>query len=251
MIIKTSRELQDLYDDIRPGDIYMGTLSLRHLKRPVLIDLLERGVQCIPAPLSQVLNSSKTAQAFLLKKWMIPKTRVVCRRSDLIRAISQYNKDEIGPVISKQDHMHCGHGIRKWDNIESLYGHMALSDSSYPFVLQPFVENFTGLRVIIVGDYVESYARRNPYNFRVNLSSGGTSHSYTLEADKEEFCRTVMDRGKFPFAHIDLLVMDHGECFLSEIALNAGTKGAKISRRELDAKKQAVLESLAETLGNL
>jgi len=57
-----------------------------------------------------------------------------------------------------------------------------------------------------------------------------------------------MDRAKFPFAHIDLLVMDHGECFLSEIALNGGIKGAKISRRKLDAKKQAVLESLAENL---
>jgi len=249
MIIKTSRELKALYDEISPGDIYMGTLSLKHLKQSVLIDLLERGVHCIPSPLSQILNSSKTAQAFLLKNWMIPQTRVICRRSDLISAVNQYNKNSIGPVISKQDHMHCGHGIRKWDNIESLYSHMALSDSSYPFVLQPYVKNFTDLRVIIVGDYVESYVRRNPYNFRVNLSSGGTSHAYTLDEDKEKFCCSVMDRAKFPFAHIDLLVMNHGECFLSEIALNGGTKGAEISRQELEAKKQALLESLAEKLG--
>ena len=249
MIIKTSRELKALYDEINPGDIYMGTLSLKHLKQSVLIDLLERGVHCIPSPLSQILNSSKTAQAFLLKNWMIPQTRVICRRSDLISAVNQYNKNSIGPVISKQDHMHCGHGIRKWDNIESLYSHMALSDSSYPFVLQPYVKKFTDLRVIIVGDYVESYVRCNPYNFRVNLSSGGTNHAYTLDEDKEKFCCRVMDRAKFPFAHIDLLVMNHGECFLSEIALNGGTQGAQISRRELEGKKQALLESLAESLG--
>jgi len=123
---------------------------------------------------------------------------------------------------------------------------MALLESSYPFVLQPFLENFTDIRIIVVGNYVEAYARHNPYNFRMNISSGGTSYPYILDKDKEEFCRSVMDRGKFPFAHIDLHILESGECFLSEIALNGGIKGAVINKKELDERKQVLLERLAE-----
>jgi ribosomal protein S6--L-glutamate ligase len=249
MIIRSNRELKDLYDKLSSGDVFIGFLSLKHLKEPALIDLLERGVHCIPSALSQILNRSKTVQAFLLKDWMLPQTLVIYRRLDLISAITQYNKAGIGAIVSKQDHMHCGHGIRKWENIETLYSYLALSESSYPFVLQPYLEDFKDIRVIIVGDYVEAYVRHNPYNFRVNLSAGGESHAYRLDAVKETFCRSVMERGKFPYAHLDLLVLKDDTCYLSEIALNGGTKGAKISRRELDRKKQAVLESLLDNLG--
>jgi len=248
MIIRSNRELKDHYDKLSSKDVFIGSLSLKHLKEPVLIDLLERGVHCIPSALSQILNRSKTVQAFLLKEWMLPQTLIIHRRPDLISAVTQYNKAGIGPIVSKQDHMHCGHGIRKWDNIETLYSYMALSESSYPFVLQPYVEEFTDIRVIIAGDYVEAYVRRNPYNFRVNISAGGESRAYSLDAAKEKFCRSVMERGKFPYAHLDLLVSKDDIYYLSEIALNGGTKGAKISRQELDRKKQAVLDSLVDNL---
>jgi hypothetical protein len=54
-----------------------------------------------------------------------------------------------------------------------------------------------------------------------------------------------MQRGKFPFAHLDLMILESGKCHLSEIALNGGIKGARIDRQELDQKKQALLEKLA------
>lgn len=249
MIIKSNRELRSLYHQLKAGDILIGTVSSKHLKKTVLLDLLERGVRCLPSALSQVLNSSKVAQAFILKDWMIPLTAVIRRRMDLIEAISRYNRHGIGPVVTKQDHMHCGHGVRQWERIETLYNYMALVESSYPFVLQPYVEKFSDVRVIIVGNYVESYVRQNPNNFRVNLSAGGESHPYELDTDLEKFCRSAMARGKFPFAHIDLLNLDNGEHYVSEIALNGGTKGARISRKELDQKKQKLLERLAQERG--
>jgi ribosomal protein S6--L-glutamate ligase len=250
MIFKTTRELETHYRDLRAGDVFMGSLALKHLRQPILIDLLERGVHCLPSALSQILNRSKSAQAFLLKSWMLPHTMVIRRRSDLISVISQYNKEGIGALVSKQDHMHCGHGIRKWDGIESLYAHMGLEESSYPFVMQPFIENFTDVRVLIVGDYSEAYARHNPHNFRVNISSGGSSAVFYLDDKVQQFCRDVMKRAKFPYAHIDLQVTENGDCFLSEIALNGGTKGARITRRELDDRKNDVLENLARDLTN-
>ena len=244
MIIRSNRELKSQYDQLQSGDVFVGSLSSKHLKQTMLVDLLERGVICLPSALSQILNSSKIAQTFTLNRWMLPHTAVINRRKELMDAISSYGKQNIGPVITKQDHMHCGHGVRRWETLEILYNYLAFSESSYPFVLQPYVENFTDLRVIIIGNYVESYVRQNPYNFRSNIAAGGSSRPYALGTDGKHICHEIMTRGKFPYAHIDLLVMDRGEYYLSEIALNGGTRGAKITRQEIDQKKWEVLEDL-------
>lgn len=247
MIIKSSRELKKVYQDLRAGDILLGTLTYKHLKQPVLIDLIQRGISCFPSPLSQVLNNSKTAQALVLKKWMMPHTTVITRRIDLIHVMNTYNRMKISPVITKEDHMHCGHGVRKWDTIELLYSFMALSESSYPFVVQPFLDKFMDVRVIIVGDYIEAYIRHNPHNFRMNISMGGKDSPHPLDKNLEKFCFRVMARGKFPYAHLDVLITEDKKYYLSEISLNGGIKGARIRRKELDQKKQNLLEHLANT----
>ena len=246
MIVKSARELRALYHELSAGDVFIGNLSLKHLKQTMLIDMLERGIDCLPSPLSQILNSSKVAQAFVLRDWMLPLTVAIPRRRDLIEAVNTFNKHNIGPVVTKQDRMHCGQGIRRWESIETLYSFMAFSKSAYPFVLQPLREKFTDIRAIVVADYVEAYSRYNPHNFRVNISSGGTGSACNLDAEKEAFCRSVMQRGKFPFAHIDLMLTEKGECYLSEIALNGGVKGARISMEALDQKKMALLEQLVK-----
>lgn len=245
MIIRSSRELKALFHDLGPGDIFIGMLAYKHLKQSVLIDLLERGVTCLPSPLSQNLNRSKIAQALIFKDWMAPHTSVITRRMDLMDTINQYNKHGITAVVTKEDHLHCGHGIRRWQNIETLYSFMALSESSYPFLVQPFLDDLTDVRVIIAGEYTEAYVRYNPDNFRMNISSGGKYYPHALNQEQEKFCRSVMERGKFPYAHLDLQITPSGECYLAEIALNGGIKGASISRRELDKKKKSMLEELA------
>jgi ribosomal protein S6--L-glutamate ligase len=248
MIVKSNRELRALYHELSAGDVFIGNLSLKHLKQTMLIDMLERGINCLPSPLSQILSSSKSAQAFVLRDWMLPLTAVIPRRTQLIEAVNTFNKHNIGPVVTKQDSMHCGHGVRRWESIETLYSFMALSESSYPFVLQPWREKFTDIRVIIAADYVEAYSRYNPHNFRVNIALGGTGSAYDLDEKKEAFCRSAMQRGKFPFAHIDLMLLESGECYLAEIALNGGVKGARINREALDQKKNALLKRLAKEI---
>ncbi|MGD9278289.1 MAG: hypothetical protein PVG37_06860 [Desulfobacterales bacterium] len=245
MIIKSSKELKARYDELGPGDIFLGMLTYKHLKPSVLIHLLERGVLCFPSALSQTLNRSKVAQVLVLKKWMLPHTFVITRRADLINIINEYNRRGIASVITKEDRLHCGYGVRKWDTIETVYSFMAFSESSYPFVIQPFLENFTDVRVIIAGDYMEAYVRHNPDNFRMNISMGGKNYTYVVDKDIEKFCRAAMEQGKFPYAHVDLQITDNEKYFLSEIALNGGIKGARISRKELDQKKQNLLENLA------
>ncbi len=245
MILRSSTELKERYQDLCSGDIFLGVLSYRYIKQSILIDLMERGISCFPSPLSQVLNHSKATQAVVLKKWMLPHTCVITRRADLIEAINTYNRLGIAPVVTKEDQLHCGHGVRKWDSMEILYSFLALSETSYPFVIQPFLNNFTDIRVIIAGEYTEAYVRHNPNNFRMNISMGGKNYPYEMNTDLLKFCYKAMERGKFPYAHLDIQITDDGAYYLSEIALNGGTKGSKIRCRELDKKKQDVLERLA------
>ena len=246
MIIKGIRKLKECYHQIGPGDVYMGTVVSSPLMQSMLIDLMQRGVHCIPSPLSQCISKSKAMQALVFRDWMLPNTRVISRRLDLMDAIQAYKRLCIGPVVTKENHMHCGHGVRRWDNIDILYNIAAFSEASFPFVLQPFLGNFTDVRIIIVGDYTEAYTRYNPDNFRNNISSGGKSVPCDLNKETEQICRSVMERGKFAFGHLDLLVSEKEKYYLSEIALNGGIKGAGINRENLDRKKQALLNRLAK-----
>lgn len=247
-MIKGLRELKNSFHQLGKKDIYIGSVTAKHLEHSMMIDLVERGVVCLPFCLSQLLSGSKTAQAFVLKKWMHPLTRVITRRIELLDTISVYNKNHADRVVTKEDRKHCGHGVRLWENIENLYSIIGLDESSYPFVVQPLFQNFTDVRVIIVGDYIEAYTRENPYNFRCNLSAGGMSRVYHLSEDEINFCKQIMERGKFLYAHIDLMIFDNKVIQLSEIALNGGLKGAKIDQQLLDLKKMELLEKTALNL---
>jgi len=251
MIIRKNRELRAAYHRLAPGDRYVGMVSAKYLKPVMLVDLLQRGIDCHPSALSQVLNSSKVAQAFIYGPWMLPDTTAICRRADLIAAISRFAGRGITAVVSKQDHMHCGHGIRRWESIEQLYNSLGFDAAAYPFVLQPYLDNFTDVRVIMAGDYEEAYIRENPDNFRGNLAAGGQSRSYELDEDHRILCRAVMQRGCFPYAHIDLMIAADGRSYLCEIALNGGVHGAQVDRKTLDHIKEQVLLKLAEKGGAL
>ncbi len=238
--------LKEAYDRLGPGDVFIGAAPADPLRPAVLIDLLERGVRCVPSALSRMLNHSKAFQAMIFRKWMPPHTFIIRRRLDLLDAMNAFHRDGVGAAVTKEDHMHCGHGIRKWDNIESLYNHMAFAENARPFVVQEYMTGFRDVRAIIVGDYVEAYRRENPHNFRQNMAAGGQSAPFSLDPDAEAFCRAAMERGKFPYAHVDIFIMDSGERYLSEIALNGGMKGARISRPKLDGMKREIVEALAE-----
>ena len=245
MIIRTNRELKEHYDELKAGDCFMGMLSYKKVKHRAFIDLLERGVRFLPSALSQTLGHSKVAQALVLRHWMVPLTLIIARRVDLMHAINTYNEHGIETVITKEDHLQCGFGVHRWDSIEALYNHVSLNTRSYPFVLQPFLESYTDIRVIMAGNYSEAYTRENRSNFRMNLTAGGTSSPYTLTKAHLALCHSVMERGKFPYAHIDLLVIEDGQAYLSEVALNGGIKGARISREDLNSLKKDILEKMA------
>lgn len=237
------------YHRLEHGDVFLGNVPSSHLKAAILADLTARGVRLIPSAVAQMINASKVAQAFILNPWMVPLTTAVVRRKQLLDAVAAYDRENIETVITKADRLHCGHGIRKWDSLEMMYACLGLDDAALPFVLQPFVEQFVDLRVIMVDDYCEAYVRTNPHNFRRNLSTGGRSQPHPLTDQQTDLCRNLMRRAQMPYAHIDLMLTPDGSAYLSEIRLNGGIQGARISRQELEKKKLRRLMALVKGAG--
>jgi ribosomal protein S6--L-glutamate ligase len=246
MIVRSAGELEQRFEELGPGDVILSPLPAGYLRGALAADLLERGVRCLPSVRCQMLSRSKCAQAFVFRRWMAPHTLVVARRAELMEAVSYCGRHGIGAVVSKQEGMHCGHGIRRWESAEALYNAVAFTPAAYPFVLQPFLENIGDVRVIVAGDYVEAYLRENLYNFRANLAAGGESRPLTMDAAAESLCREVMARGGFPYAHLDLQLAAGDGCYLSEITLEGGISGARIGREELSRRKRALLEKAIE-----
>jgi ribosomal protein S6--L-glutamate ligase len=246
MIIERFSQLMKSYDRLNAGDVYVGLIPSAHLKTAMMVDLAARGVTLLPSAVAQVANGSKAAQTFLLAPFMPPHSLVIGRRKELLDALNHYQRLNIAGAVTKSDRQHCGHGIRRWDNLETLYNCLSLCAEAYPFVLQPFIEGFNDVRVIIAGEFREAYSRRNEYGFRQNLAAGGVSVPWRLGAEELDFCKRVMARGQMPYAHLDLMITADGKIYLSEIRLNGGIHGAAISRTELEKIKRNELMKLAE-----
>lgn len=246
MIITRYSQLVLAYHDLGPGDLFIGHIPASHLRNVMWADLTARGVRLLPSATAHMVSASKTAQAFIFKQWMLPHTEVIARRKELLEAVATYAREGISNAITKQEHLHCGHGVRRWNDLETMYNCLSVAESHYPFVLQPFVPVTADVRIIVVGDYCEAYARYNPSGFRKNLAVGGSCQPYALSPPQMALCLKAMTRADMPYAHIDLIVTEGGDTFLSELNLNGGTAGARIPRQELEQLKQERLTVLAD-----
>jgi len=246
-ILKDNKSFRAYYHELQKGDVIIGLLNLKPTEESVFLDLSERGIRLFPSALSQKLSRSKCLQAIVYKKWMVPNTTVIRDRHDMIRATNHLSGQ--GPMITKQNRMNCGLGIHLWNDVESVYNQACFGNLQYPFVIQPFVPDVLDVRVIILGDYIEAYWRKNRRSFRNNIFFGGESGPFKLTEKDIELCQDVMERGKFPYAHIDLmLTRDPPRRFLSEINLRGGLKGASISHEDYQSRIRRLEEAFEQDI---
>ena len=233
------------YNDLRQGDIVLGRVSLRATEEHLLLDLVERGVRLIPSALSQMISRSKSLQTEVFAPWMPPHSRGIHDVHQLLDAMASFSIED--KVVTKLERKNAGLGIHLWSSIEDVYTHATLGNLTFPFVLQPFYCVARDVRVIIIGDFIEAYERYNPTNFRNNLHCGGESLPWRLTERQLEVCRQVMARGKFPYAHIDLMIIDKAD-YLIEINLRGGIKGAVVGEQEykerIDLIQKGILEQI-------
>jgi ribosomal protein S6--L-glutamate ligase len=212
----------------------------------LLLDLTERGVVLIPSGLSQLASRSKTFQAKLFARFMLPHTRPIHGLHELIETISDYQEHSITKVVTKHDRRNAGMGIHLWNSVEDVFTQASFNNIPLPFVIQPFMPDSKDIRVVVLDDYTEAYRRHNPNNFRNNLHHGGQSEPCQLSDKQLSLCKQVMERGRFPYGHLDILVTRGGDSFLGEINLRGGIRGAKITPKEYQEKIASIHQRLLE-----
>jgi len=247
LIIETNQKLREKYNELKEGDSVITTLNLKKTEEFTFIDLLERNIKIFPSALSQTLTRSKCFQATVFCRWMVPNTFIIRDKNDMPGLITYYSSRGISKIITKLDRKDCGMGINLWSSPEELNNNVIFGNPVFPFVVQPFVPDSIDVRVIILDDYMESYWRKNQDNFRHNLAIGGKSGEFQLDKDQITICNEVMERGKFPYAHIDLLISGKKN-YLSEISLRGGIKGAKIKPDKYLEKIKKIEEDFKESL---
>jgi len=240
-VVRNNQTLFASYNQLKKNDIVFGRIRLNPGEEHLLTDLVDRGLRLIPSATSQLASRSKVFQARIFGDFMLPETLAIYDLHSLLLATSLYRKRQHTKVVMKQDRKNGGVGIHLFNDIEELYNQASCTACSFPFVVQPYRDRYRDLRVIILDDYVEAYERINPDNFRQNLHCGGRASPYTLNDRELTFCREVMQRGSFPYAHLDLMVTEE-RCYLTEINLRGGLRGAKISGEEYRKKMHAINE---------
>jgi ribosomal protein S6--L-glutamate ligase len=237
------------FASLGPADVFIGRLRLKPTEENLISYLLEKGVRLFPSGLSQLCCRSKSMQATIFPDQMLPGTRAISDLHELMTALNFYQRSGFSKVVTKKDRANAGMGINLWPSIEDVFNQASMGTLCLPFVIQPFVDNCRDIRVIILGDYQEAYWRDNPDNFRNNLHCGGKYSSTDLSDEQQELCRKVMQKGAFPYAHIDLMVTPTGETYLTEINLRGGIKGARISANDYRLKIEAIHQQYCRELG--
>jgi ribosomal protein S6--L-glutamate ligase len=240
VIVRSLTELRRDSAELAAGDLVLGPLAVKPGEEIILLDLHDRGVVFFPPLLAQAVGRTKSAQAQILRDFMLPGTFVAHDLPDLAAHLSEAHLS--GPVVSKRDRAHLGLGVSLWPSLEALHSLAVVQSLPFPLVLQPFLGRARDLRVVVVGDYSEAYERLNPEGFRKNLFQGGTFAPVDASPELLSFCRRVMARGKFPYAVLDVLINPAGDVFLSEINFHAGLKGSQLGQAEYRRRVNALLE---------
>lgn len=231
-IVASNQEFFACREELQAGDIITGRLRLSGSQEHLLLDLVSRGIRLIPSASAQLCSRSKVYQTEILGRFMIADTLSVYSMHDMLAAVTAYGRARVDKVVCKLDRANGGLGILCFSSIEDVFSQAALGSLAFPFVLQPFVQGCTDVRVVMLGDTIEAYRRFNPDNFRHNLHCGGTGSPWDLSAGQLDFCRRVMARAGFVYGHVDLLILADGTHRLSEINLRGGLRGARLSQQD-------------------
>jgi len=247
-IVYDNQTLFASYQQLKKDDIIVGRLRLKPGEEHLLVDLLARGVRMVPSATSQLASRSKVFQTRIFSDFLPADTLAIYDAQTLLQTSSLYQRRGHRQVVLKHDRKNAGIGVHIFTSIEDLFNQVSVAHYPFPFIIQPFQVESRDIRVIIIDDYCEAYERSNPFNFRQNLHCGGKATPYALSRQQMSFCQGVMERGAFPYAHLDLILTPNDNTRLMEINLRGGLRGAKINATEYQKRIEAAHE---KTLGYL
>ena len=194
--------------------------------------------RAIEAAVDKYLASAKLAAAGL----PIPRT-VICQTvDDALAAFHTLGGDVVvKPLFGAE-----GRGIaRLTDEALAQRAFSMLVQMGAVLYVQQFIpHDGFDLRVLVVGNRMWGMRRRNPLDWRTNVSRGATSEPLELNVELAEMARRAVDAIGAPVAGVDLLPAKDGKVYALEV--NAVPGWQALSRTlKVDIARQ-VLEYTAE-----
>jgi RimK family alpha-L-glutamate ligase len=190
--------------------------------------------KAIEAAVDKYLTSARLAAAGLT----VPRT-IVCQTADAaLTAFAELGGDVVlKPLFGAE-----GRGIaRLTDEALAQRAFSMLEQLGAVLYLQEFVSHEgADLRLLVVGDHVLGMRRRNPLDWRTNVSRGATPEPLEVTADLAELAHRAAKAVGAPIAGVDLLPGRDGQLYAIEVNAVPGWKalarvhGMDVARLVLD-----------------
>ena len=175
--------------------------------------------RAVEAAVDKFLTSAKIAEAGLLT----PRT-ICCQTADeAMAAFAELGGDVVlKPLFGSE-----GRGITRLnDEALALRAFKMLAQLGAVLYLQEFIEHEgADLRLLIIGQRTLAMRRRNPLDWRTNVSRGAKAEAFVPTDDMIEMARRAAAAVDAPLAGIDLLPGRDGRLYTIEVNAVPGWQG--------------------------
>ncbi len=221
-----------------------GSLEQIIFRMDALANLAASGIKVINPPraievaVDKYLATTRLAAAGL----PVPRTITCQTVEQALAAFATLGGDVVlKPLFGSE-----GRGIvRLSDETVALRTFKALEQVGSVFYLQEFIEHEgCDLRLLVIGDEVLGMKRRNPTDWRTNISRGATGERLTVTSELAELARRAANAVGAPLAGVDLLPSRDGRLLAIEVNAVPGWRAlASVTGVDVAAKVLDFLEN--------
>ncbi|HEY1602215.1 MAG TPA: RimK family alpha-L-glutamate ligase [Pirellulales bacterium] len=167
--------------------------------------------RAIEAAVDKYLATARLAAAGL----RVPRTVVCQTAEDALAGFAELGSDVVlKPLFGSE-----GRGItRLTDAALAERAFRMLEGLGAVLYLQEFIEHEGfDLRLLVIGEHVLGMRRRNPHDWRTNISRGAMAEAFSPDSSLVELARRAAEVIGAPLAGVDVLPGRNGEFFLIEV----------------------------------
>jgi RimK family alpha-L-glutamate ligase len=221
-----SKEMRlDRFDAILVRTMPPGSLEQVVFRMDVLGELERRGPPVInpPRALETAVDKYLTSARLQAAGLPTPRTWVCQTAAEAMAGFAALG----GDVVLKPLFGGEGRGITRLDDESlALRAFKMLAELGAVLYLQEFIphEGFD-LRLLVLGDRVLGMRRRNPLDWRTNISRGAVGEPWERDEQLVALARRAADAVGAPWAGVDLLPACEGSVYVLEVNAVPGWKG--------------------------
>jgi RimK family alpha-L-glutamate ligase len=227
-----------------------GSLEQVVFRMDVLARLEAQGLvvinpaRAIEAAVDKYLATARLQAAGL----RVPRTAVCQTSEDAVGWFAEFGGDVVlKPLFGSE-----GRGItRLVDEALALRAFKMLEQLGAVVYLQEFIEHEGyDLRLLVIGEQVLGMRRRNPLDWRTNISRGATAEAFSPDAGLIDLARRAAAAVDAPLAGVDILPGRDGAVYLIEVNAVPGWQAlARATETDVARLVLALIESAVNRTG--